>query len=346
MPNEKTRADSLREYLTGASSDGGAQTDPDASLGNFRSSTGVVSMTAVVTDPIWGITIDYISGGNAIGEGTLNAVDANTLQWKDAGGSYGAGVAIANGETKIVEASGDPGAYLRVSRISPTAMEGTSTLVLSRAINNVFGLDDVTSAEALAGDNEYRGTIVVNESATDVLRFRRWIGTIGTALVSGTAQLGGAGAGTIEIAAGSFADWPDSGFCHIKTSGGVTRELVYYSERTDTVLTVPADGREMLGTTAAAGAADDDIHCVPPIAIAEDTAGVTAGGAAIQTIAGEGTPPVAVVWQTGITEATGVDVGAVGAAQQVGMWAWRETPPGAVATPDVHVIIEESFGAA
>jgi len=346
MPNEKTRADSLREYLTGAASDGGAQTDPDASLGNYRSSTGVVSMTAVVTNSIPSIIIDYISGGNTIGAGTLNAVDSNTLQWKDNGGAYGASVVIANGETKVVEVSGDPGAYLRVSRISVDAMENTSTVTLSRAINNVFGLDDVTSDEASAGDNEYRGTIVVNESATDVLRFRRWIGTIGTALVSGTVQLGGAGAGTIEIAVGSFADWLESGFCHIQTSGGATREIVYYSERTNTVLTVPADGREMLGTTAAAGAADDDIYCVPPIAIAEDTAGVTAGGAAIQTIVDEGTSPAAVVWRTAITEAAGVDVGAVGATQQVGMWVWRETPPGAVATPNVHVIIEESFEAA
>jgi len=39
MPAEKTRCDSLALYFTGASSDGGAQTDPDVSLGNYRSST-------------------------------------------------------------------------------------------------------------------------------------------------------------------------------------------------------------------------------------------------------------------------------------------------------------------
>lgn len=36
----------IKQYLTGASSDGGVQTDPDASLGNYRSSTEVVDAVA------------------------------------------------------------------------------------------------------------------------------------------------------------------------------------------------------------------------------------------------------------------------------------------------------------
>ena len=41
MADEQTRADSLRFYHTGASADGNAQSDADASLGNYRSSTEV-----------------------------------------------------------------------------------------------------------------------------------------------------------------------------------------------------------------------------------------------------------------------------------------------------------------
>ena len=346
MPAEKTRADSLREYLTGASSDGGVQTDPDASIGNYRSSTEAISMTAVRTSAIANITIDHIGGGNAVGAGTLNVVDSNTLQWKDYGGAYGASVPIANGETKIVEADSDPGAYLRVTRTSATALTGTETTTLSRAINNVFGMDDVSSAEATAGDDEYRGTIVVNESVASVLLFKRWLGTIGTALVSGTTQLGASGAGTIKIASGSFADWPESGFCRIETSGDAEREIVYYSERNDDELTVPAAGRQMLGTTNAAGAADDNIYCVPPIAISIDDGGVTAPGGAIETLANEDTEPTGAVWKTGIRAADGISIGTMTAGQQVGMWQWREAAPGAVATTDVQVIIEESFDAA
>lgn len=344
MPAEKTRADSLREYLTGAGSDGGAQADPDASLGNYRSSTLAESMDVVVTNAISGITIDFVGGGNAVGDGDLDVVDSNTLQWRDFGGTYGPTVSIANGETKILEASGDPGAYIRVSRTSAAALTGTATLTLTRSQNNVFALDDVSSAEAASGDTEYRATILVNESSGTVNNLKRWIGTLGTSQISDVADLASSGAGTIETT-GTFADWPESGWCHIK-NGSSTREIVYYSERTDTVLTVPSDGRAQLGTTAAAGAATDTIHAVPPVSIGTDPDGVTAGGAAIQTIANESTLPSSVTWSTGITADTGLDIGDMTTGQQIGLWIARMIPPNAVAAVDVTVLLEDSFDAA
>lgn len=344
MPDQKTRADSLREYLTGAASDGGAQTDPDSSLGNYRSSTETQSMTVVVTNAIAGITIAFVGGGNSVGDGLLNAVDDDTLQWKCNGESYGAGVPIANGETKIVEALDLPGAYLRVTRTSAAALSGTATVTLARALNNVYALDDVRSSEADSGDNEYRATILVNESAATIDSLKRWIGELGTSRVSDDNNLGASGSGTIGTT-GSLADWPESGWCHIK-NGATTREIVYYSERTGNTLTVPAAGRGRLGTTAAAGAATDTIHAVPPIRIGIDPDGVTAGGAAIQTIANESTEPTGVTWDTGITEDTGLNIGDMLTTEQVGLWTHREIPAGAVATTNVTVNIEDSFDAA
>lgn len=346
MPAQKTRCDSLREYLTGAASDGGSQSNANNALGNYRSGTEAAVLTAVIANAIANITIAYIGGANALGAGSLECVDANTLRWKCAGGSYGSSQSIANGETKIIETSGSPGAYLRVTRTSATALiAGTATITLAKAINNVFALDDVSPAEAAAGDTEYRATIIVNESSASVENFKRYLGTLGTQQTSGAGQLGSSGAGTIETG-GSFATWPDSGWAHIKDSGGTTREIVYYSSRTNTALTVPSGGRARLGTTAAAGSSTDTVDAVPGIAIALDDDGVTSGGAAIQTIADESTAPLSVTWNTGITAATGLNIGTMTAGQQVGIWIKRDVPAGMASTVDNAVLIYDSFDAA
>lgn len=344
MPSEKTRADSLREYLTGAISDGGVQANPTASLGNYRSSTEAESMTAVVENPISGITIAFIGGGNSIGAGTLEAVDANTLRWKCFGGSFGDLVAIANGETKIIETAGAAGAYIRVTRTSSASLTGTATITLSQKVNSVFAGDDVSSAEAASGDNEYRATVVKNESPVAVVDFRRWIGVLGVSQISNSTQLPSSGAGTITTT-GTFTTWPDKGWCHIK-NGSSTREVVYYSSRTNTTLTVPATGRARLGTSAAAGAAGDTIHPVPGVRIAKDDDGVVESPAPIQTIANEGVAPTGVTWNIGITSDTGLVVGNMPAGYQVGIWYHREIPVAAGATANASVIFNDSFDAA
>lgn len=343
MPSEKTRADSLREYLTGAGSDGGAQAAANSSLGNYRSSTEAASFGITVTNAISGISISFAGGGNTPGDGQLDAVDANTLRWRCSGGSYGPTVSIANGETKIVETSANPGAFLRVSRTSATALSGTATVTLATLLNNVFAMDDVSSAEAAAGDTNYRATILKNEAVANVVSIKRWIGTLGTQAVSDGAQLGSSGSGTITTT-GSFADWPESGWAHIR-NGSSTREIVYYTQRTTTSLTVPSAGRGRLGTSAAAGANTDTIDAVPGIAIGKDPDGVTSA-AAIQTIANEATAPTSVTWNTGITAAAGLSIGTMTPGQQIGLWIKREIPVGAYAQSQANYLINNSFDAA
>lgn len=344
MPLEKTRADTLREYLTGATFFGQPQADPNVSLGNFRSLlTEAQSMSIGVVDALPNITIDYAGGGNIIGEGSLECVSPNSLRWKCFTGTYGEAISIEYLETKLVETRTVPGAFLRVTRTSATPLvPGVATVILAEAVNNVFGFDDVADAEATAGDAEYRATMVVNESLLPVKLYKRWIGTLGPPQVSDGGQLGGAGAGTITTT-GSFAMWPERGWCHIREGGGTFREIVYYSSRTDTVLTVPASGRARLGSTAAAGAATDTLDAVPGIAIGKDPAGVTADGLAIQTIANENTAPVGVTWNTGITAATGLDIGTMTADQQIGFWIWRDVPVGVAATTEAIMFIQHSF---
>lgn len=343
MPEIQTRADSLREYLTGANSDGGTQTNPNLSLGDYRSSTEAVSMLINIINPVFGLQVTFAAGGNTPGVGTLTAVDANTIQWKCAGGEYGPQVTITNGQSKIVETSGLPGAYIRVTRVTTADMYGTASIALSPRMNNVFAMDDVSSAEATAGDTNYRATIIKNESVATVLSFKRWIGELGTSQVSGVTQLGASGAGTIKTA-GNFNDWPDQGWCHIK-NGEVTREIVYYSERNTDTLTIPATGRARLGTTAAAGAATDTLHAVPGIAVGLEPGGVDSTGA-IQAITNESTAPVGIAWKTGITAATGLSVSSVDPGDLIGVWFKREIPEEAVANTLAKVLIEDSFEAA
>lgn len=345
MPDEKTRADSIRTYLTGAGSDGGAQTDPDASLGNFRSSTLAALMGISITSPISGITVEDVAAENGEGVGSLEASGSSELKWTPPGGTQGVAVTIANGETKIVEGGGvgEFNKWIRVNRTSASPLSGTATVTLADVFNDVVGFDNVSSAEASAGDDEYRAVMMKNENPTQIDNLKVFIKTLGTQRVSDTTQLPGAGAGTIETT-GSFADWPDQGWCHIKDNGGTTREVVYYSSRTATVLTVPSTGRARLGTSAGAGAADDTLDAVSGIRIGHEApSGQPAGF--IQTIADEDTAPGAITFNIEITAALGVQIGSLATGNIAGLWIHRETPAGAVADANVLHHIGYQFDA-
>lgn len=344
MPDQKTRADSVRTYLTGAASNGGAQADHNAALGNYRSSSEIGVLSATITSPIANVTVDYIAGANGTGTGTLTATGSDTLAWTPPGGTQGAAVTILNGETKIIEGS-DLNKFVRVTRTSATALAGTASLAIVDVYNNAIGFDNVSSAEASAGDNEYRAICFKNESTLTVSGLVAYIKTLGTQRTSDGGQLAASGAGTITTT-GSFADWPASGWAHIKDSGGTLREIVYYTSRTTTVLTVPAAGRGRLGTSAAAGAASDTVDAVPGIRIGKEapTGSATAGNA--QTIANESAAPSGVTWNTGITSATGVSIGNLLTGEIYFLWIHREIPAGATAAPSALQKINTAFDAA
>jgi len=341
MPDQKTHADSLRVYLSGAASNGGTQTNPDAALGNFRSSSEIFSLGVTVTNPISNVTIITASGANGTGAGTLTASASDDLRWTPPGGTIGAAVTILNGETKILEGGGgETNKFLRVTRTTATALSGTATLTLAEVYNNLFGFDNVSSSEASSGDNEYRALFIYNENAAPVSNLKAYIGTLGTQRTSNSGQLGASGSGTI-VTSGSLADWPDSGFCHI-TNAGTTREIVYYTSRTSTTLTIPAAGRGLLGTTAAAGAATDTIDAVPGIRIAPETPSSNQ----IQTIANEGTAPTAVSWNNQITAAGGISIGTLAASAIHGLWIHRLVVAGSTASASFKNLINLSFDAA
>lgn len=347
MPALLTRADSLREYLTGAASDGGVQTNPAASFGNFRSSTEAISFNTVITNGLANVSIDFVAGGNIPGNGTLVCVDVNDVAWNDNGEAQGSPLFLAgSGSQGIVEASGNPGAFLRITRTSASAISGgPATVTLTIAQDNYFGFDDVSASQASAGEQEYRCSYLKNVSVGTVQNVKRWIAVLGIEQTSDVTRLGASGAGTIATS-GSFASWPQSGWCRIMSAGGTLREVVYYTSRTVSVLTVPAAGRARLGTAAAAGLSTDLLDAVPGVAMAIDTAGVQSSGTSVQTIANANTPPTTVTWNLGITPTTGLNIGNMLTGQQVGIWLWRDIPAGASSTPLATIQLNNSFDAA
>ena len=343
MAVEYSRADSLREWLTGAASDGGAQSDPAMSFGNYRSSTPAVCHGLVIDSAITNVTVDFASGGNPEGAGRLRASDANTLAWSPPGETaFGPpAVFVGPAEVGVVEANSTPGRYLRVTG-SPPFSVGTSTITLTALISNAFGFPEVSEADALAGITQYRAVLIKNQGPGPVTLLKRWIGLLGTPADCGGARLAAAGNGTI-ITNQTLVDWPAVGYAQVRKNDGTLREIVYYSSRTNISINVVA--RALLGSSSTAGVASDTIYPVPGVAIAANDAGVQAGGSAMQTIANATTAPTGVTWNTGITSATGVSIATLAAGQQVGLWLKREVPAGAVASPLALVKIDGSFSA-
>jgi hypothetical protein len=168
----RRRGDSIALYLTGAATAGGTQPNPALSLGGYRSSTRTGGRSFLLSEAVRGITIDFVSGANGTGTGSLQAVDDDTLGWTPPGGERGDAVAIAKGETKLIE-GGDPTQFVVVTRTSAGPLQGASGVELLPAFNNVFG-----QADGITGDVTYRAIVLKNGPATTVRNLLIWLGDV------------------------------------------------------------------------------------------------------------------------------------------------------------------------
>lgn len=337
------RADSLREYLTGASYDGGHQNLPEMSLGGFRSSIEAASFRIRLYGAMQGVRVRFASGANAPGIGFLVATDENTLTWRPYGvTSAGTGVVFETGQTQLKTVEGaDVSQFLRILGTPPFTVDALK-VDLTPLLESVFSLRNVQDANATAGISSYRATIIRNESIADVSYFKRWIAELASQQTSNVTQLGASGAGTIR-SSGSFADWPVSGWVRIENSSGTLREVAYYPTRDDHQLNVPSAGRGLLGTSAGAGASTDIVHSVPGIAIGFDSAGVQSFGSQIAPINPETNAPSGVTWNLGITKETGLSLFRLAPGEQIGIWIWRHIPSDCMFSPNVYHILNTSF---
>lgn len=341
MPAEKTEADAIGILLTGSTAVGSTQNDADLSLGGNISGTEMAQYDGYFITPIPNLIVLQTSGDNGDGTGTLFAVDENTLSYAAPGESLDStnSQAIANGETKTIEGT-DKDKFLRVERDTAVGISGDMGIQLRETLNNVVGMDNVTEAERAAGTDTYRAFALKAHGPQNVTLLKLWIGELATSQTSDGGQLPGAGQGSITTT-GSFTGWAEQGWVHIRTVADVLREIAYYTDRTDTVLTVIGLGRGLLGTSASAGAADDTIHSVPGIRIGKETP----VDGAIQTIANESTAPAGITWNAEITAALGVDVGSLNASSTIGIWIHRDMPVGASGDVSARNLIKASFTA-
>lgn len=173
MMNTTKGADNLRWYLTGAASDGAAQTDPDLSLGKYRSSTEIISLGCEIAQAVDGIKVDFGSGNNDGGVGSIAAIDADTLAYTAPSGTQGSSVEIADGETKCLRDGTDEDKYIRVTRDNVIGLQGSATIDFVEHVNNIF--DHVGITESKAGDIEYRCICCRVTGDTPVGNIRIWL---------------------------------------------------------------------------------------------------------------------------------------------------------------------------
>lgn len=174
MAEQYTGADAVRFFMTGGDYDAQYQSDASASLGNYRSSVVVHSMAYWRYNPIPGIRIEFISGNNGEGVGSLFAVSENELRWAPPGATVGDPVTILQYQTKVLTGD-DDNLFIIVTRTTADSLTGNEAITLLDIYNNVVGGSDFTSDEASAGESKYRGLMAHNGSALTITGLTVWL---------------------------------------------------------------------------------------------------------------------------------------------------------------------------
>jgi len=141
-------ASDIKVYLTGATSDGGTQTDPAASLGNYRSSTLKNTET-------------QIDDGDGISAADTTIVVDSTTGFPSSGYITIEDEVISYTGTTSVSFTG----CTRGALSTTAASHDDDTPVLALPLETLF--DHVTGSEASAGDTEYRCFCVKNTNGSD-----------------------------------------------------------------------------------------------------------------------------------------------------------------------------------
>ena len=187
-------------YLETRLSGGATNTNPAKSLGGPMSSERVLSQTATGLTTITGVTVDD-AAGNTEGSGTLTftySATAPTLRWTPPGGAAGTAINVAsNGKYALQGASNGGLLFVTVVAASLPSSTQSNTITVANIANEVW--DDVSKAEALAGDTEYRCLYLKNAHSTDLMsdvRVWRQNDTDGQDVLSLELGVAGVGNGT------------------------------------------------------------------------------------------------------------------------------------------------------
>jgi hypothetical protein len=335
-----TGFDSLRFFNSGTAADDDAQPLEASNLGGHRSSTELDLLAAF--GAMARLDIQRAGSANSAGVGSLEADGAGAFRWTAPGSAVaGPWVTIADGQAGILPDGQQASHALRVAR-SGTPGAGVESIKVLEIFNNSVGLSDITDAQRTAGRAEYRALFLQNAGAAaqDVAVY---LGNLGTQRALHASGYGASGAVTVTVASGTFKDWPASGYVQNERTG----EVLYYSARTTTALTVPAAGRDVWGELSggAAGLSADALYPVPGLRIALEEPDAQPAGA-VQTIANVTTAPAGLTWKHPSNSAS-ADVltrNALGAGEILALWLQRTVPAGSTARAlvDQSVIVVHS----
>jgi hypothetical protein len=223
---------------------------------------------------------------------------------------------------------------LRVRRTGAIPPAGAKSIRILDQYNNAFGQDNLPDAQRAAGNVQYRAFFLKNHGICS-LNLRLYLQRQGTARLLGATY---AASGAVSISpTGGVQDWQPSGFFENQDTG----EVLYFSSRTDTTLTVPAGGRDVYGDSGGgvAGSSGDTVHPLPGQRIAKETPVANA----IQTIASETTAPTGLTFKHGVdTDDADVISETLAPAAMLGVWIERRDVAGASARAQapVDVVIE------
>lgn len=303
-------------------------------LGAFMASLEITSLVPSATVNVTGVVFARVAGMNGPGNGTIAYVHngggaARALKWTAPGGSAGSEVVVgaANGDYVLFDANLDKWVKVTVTIASLPTSDKTDTITLSGPRHRAMGPALGTETEA----GVTRHHLVVVRTDSDITNIKAmlnkgiWWDDSGVEKTASDTTAASAynGSGAVTVSVASASTWPKSGF--LKNS--ITGEVMQWTSRDGNSITVPASGRGVRGTTAAAGSNGDAMILVPNVDI-----GLEAPLAdAYQQITGEGTAPAGVVFSTPITEATALAIPDLLATKHYGVWL-REilvagTPP-------------------
>jgi hypothetical protein len=138
-------------------------------LGGAITASALPSQIATLGSSLSGVTVpDAV--GNAIGVGSLRySTIGPTFFYTPPGGVEGPGTAVSGSGEFIVRGNGAQAPYLRllVTFGSLPVSAQTRSVTIANDPGELF--DDVTKAEALSGDTEYRCFYLKNEHPTDAI---------------------------------------------------------------------------------------------------------------------------------------------------------------------------------
>lgn len=314
-------------YLETRLSGGATNTNPAKSLGGPMSSERVLSQAATAPTTITGVTIND-AAGNAEGAGTLTYTyhaTAPTLKWTPPSGSAGIAVNVSTNSRYALQGASNGGLlFVTVVAASLPSSSQTNTITIAGIANEVW--DDVSKAEALAGDTEYRCLYLYNAHSTDTMAsglLWRHTDTAGQDVLSLELDPAGVGNGsTTGVATGcleatkvvSGATW----------TGGVatyTTSTAHGYTSGDLVKTasVTPSGYNVTGIATVTGASTFTI----PVAV--DPGAFSVAGTVARY--SEGTAPTGVTFSSNaVSEASALVVGDLTTLQAYAYWQKRVVP--------------------